>query len=63
MSTSVSGPKRPQDRIEIGDLKNRFLSLLEAPMNEGGFGLSGSELEARCDFRIRGRAYEPHTIS
>ncbi len=63
VGTSVSGPKRPQDRIEIGDLKNRFLSLLEKPMNEGGFGLTSADLEKRCDFRIGGRPHNPHSIS
>jgi aconitate hydratase len=33
---SVAGPKRPQDRIPLGGLKARFLSILEA--KDGGFG-------------------------
>jgi aconitate hydratase len=35
---SVSGPKRPQDRIALPDLKTRFLELLEKPVAENGFG-------------------------
>jgi aconitate hydratase len=35
---SVSGPKRPQDRIALPDLKNRFLELLEKPVAENGYG-------------------------
>lgn len=34
----VSGPKRPQDRIELPDLKNKFKHLLQAPVTEGGYG-------------------------
>lgn len=34
---SVSGPKRPQDRIELQQVKSKFLSLLQAPVAEGGF--------------------------
>ena len=35
----VSGPKRPQDRIEVPNLKTRFEQLLEMPAAEGGFGI------------------------
>ena len=35
---SVAGPKRPQDRIPLGRLKERFLALLTAP---DGYGKSG----------------------
>ncbi|MBA3239364.1 MAG: aconitate hydratase [Parachlamydiaceae bacterium] len=34
---SVSGPKRPQDRIELTNLKDKFQNLLKAPLNEGGY--------------------------
>jgi aconitate hydratase len=34
----VSGPKRPQDRIELPELKRKFNELLDAPVAEGGFG-------------------------
>ena len=39
VAPSLAGPKRPQDRIEIGDVKARFASLLTTPASEGGFGL------------------------
>ncbi len=35
---SVAGPKRPQDRIELPDLKREFLATLTKPVAEGGFG-------------------------
>lgn len=34
---SVSGPKRPQDRIEITKLKEKFQHLIVAPFAEGGY--------------------------
>jgi aconitate hydratase len=34
----VSGPKRPQDRIEVPALKSKFNSLLGADVKSGGFG-------------------------
>ncbi|MFL6228309.1 MAG: aconitate hydratase [Pyrinomonadaceae bacterium] len=34
---SVAGPKRPQDRIELQSLKDRFLDLLKKPVNENGY--------------------------
>jgi aconitate hydratase len=49
----VSGPKRPQDRIEVPALKERFNSLLEMPAAEGGFGI------AREDLAKRARVKEP----
>ena len=35
---SVAGPGRPQDRIALPALKNRFAQLLAAPAGEGGYG-------------------------
>ncbi len=35
----VAGPKRPQDRIEVPALKERFQQLMDMPIAEGGFGV------------------------
>lgn len=43
----VSGPKRPQDRITVPALKERFNSLLEMPAAEGGFGIRREDLPKR----------------
>jgi len=40
----VSGPKRPQDRVEVPRLKERFEQLLQVPAAEGGFGKSADEI-------------------
>lgn len=37
----VSGPKRPQDRVPLFDLKKHFNQLITAPTAEGGYAKSG----------------------
>jgi aconitate hydratase len=44
---SVAGPKRPQDRIDVPKLKSTFESLLNLPVAEGGFGISGDQRDRR----------------
>ncbi len=41
----VAGPKRPQDRIVLGKVKSKFLELLSASEEKGGYGKSGDELK------------------
>lgn len=43
---SISGPKRPQDRIELPKAKESFRDLLTQPITEGGYGLASDEVEA-----------------
>jgi aconitate hydratase len=49
---SVSGPKRPQDRIELPALKSRFEELLVKPLLEGGYGKSNGNLGRRFSTRM-----------
>src|SRR5712692_10230166 len=44
---SVAGPKRPQDRIALPDLKNKFLELLQQDAKSGGYGKSSEEIAVR----------------
>jgi aconitate hydratase len=37
VTPSVAGPKRPQDRIKLPELKEKFLSALDKPVKENGF--------------------------
>jgi aconitate hydratase len=46
---SVAGPKRPQDRIALGQLKERFLSLLTSP---DGYGKSAAEAARHVEVRL-----------
>ena len=47
VAPSLAGPKRPQDRIEIGDLKKQFTKLFSAPASENGFGKNFGDLPTR----------------
>jgi aconitate hydratase len=44
---SVAGPKRPQDRIALPDLKDKFLELLRQDAKSGGYGKSSEEIVVR----------------
>ncbi|HDR03916.1 MAG TPA: aconitate hydratase AcnA [Candidatus Marinimicrobia bacterium] len=45
---SLAGPKRPQDRIDLSNVKQSFLQSLSAPVKERGFGLPPEKLAAKC---------------
>ncbi len=44
VAPSLAGPKRPQDRIELGNVKSRFSELFAAPMDQGGFNQPADRL-------------------
>jgi aconitate hydratase len=41
---SLAGPKRPQDRVPLAQMKSQFQQALSAPVKERGFGLGAGEL-------------------
>jgi aconitate hydratase len=45
VAPSLSGPKRPQDRIELGHVKAQFGSLFSKPPAENGFNQPAEKLE------------------
>ncbi|QEZ47320.1 aconitate hydratase AcnA [Cupriavidus oxalaticus] len=45
VAPSLAGPKRPQDRIEIGNVKSTFASLFSKPVAENGFNKDPAELD------------------
>ena len=47
VTPSVAGPKRPQDRIELSNLDDRFLELFAQPVTDGGYGKQKDEIEKR----------------
>jgi len=51
----VAGPKRPQDRINLNELKDTFGSLIEKPLSEGGYGKSAADLTLKFPVHINGR--------
>ena len=47
VDASVAGPKRPQDRIALGNVKSAFADLLQKPLVENGYNKSKSDLTKR----------------
>jgi len=43
---SLAGPKRPQDRVSLSDMKPAFESTLRGPVNQRGFALEGEALQS-----------------
>ncbi len=50
---SVAGPKRPQDRIALPDLKSKFLASLDKPIAENGFGKKEAR-DAHAEVKLNG---------
>src|SRR3954469_11783628 len=46
VAPSLAGPKRPQDRIEIGNVKANFAELFSKPTSENGFNKKVEDLAA-----------------
>jgi aconitate hydratase len=51
---SVSGPKRPQDRINLGQLGETFRGLLVKSPSEGGYGVSKESLSTKATVSVNG---------
>ena len=51
---SVSGPKRPQDRINLGQLGETFRGLLVKSPSEGGYGMSQESLSTKATVSVNG---------
>ena len=47
ITPNVAGPKRPQDRIELSSLKDKFLELYEKPVAESGYAKSAADFSKR----------------
>jgi len=52
VQSSVAGPKRPQDRIDLPKLRDAFLAILQKPVAESGYGKTGAELNTRATVRF-----------
>ncbi len=47
ITPSLAGPKRPQDRIELGKLKTTFSGLFARPTSDNGYNKSAADLGKR----------------
>jgi len=60
---SLAGPKRPQDRVSLSEVKSNFFQALSKPKTERGYGLSDEDINRQAvvttkdgDFEIRNGA-------
>lgn len=51
---SLAGPKRPQDRVALTDMKETFQKALTAPVKDRGYELSGDALTREATFGTNG---------
>jgi aconitate hydratase len=51
---SLAGPKRPQDRVALAQMKDAFRRALVAPVKDRGFGLGASDLSRTAAVEVRG---------
>ena len=57
----LAGPKRPQDRVALGQVKQTFRQALRTPPEQRGFGLPESELERTAAVVEPGRTAQSAT--
>lgn len=50
----VAGPKRPQDRIDLPELKKKFEHLFTAPVTEGGYGKTAADRNVKVSVHSEG---------
>jgi aconitate hydratase len=55
---SLAGPKRPQDRVPLGRMKQAFREVLRAPAERRGYALSGEALDRKVSLSINGSSDE-----
>ena len=55
---SLAGPKRPQDRIALSDMKSEFKKALTAEKGLHGFGLSPEDVDKKVTVGTNGGSYE-----
>ena len=53
---SLAGPKRPQDRVLLSDMKKEWEAGLQAPVKERGFGLSDEQLRSTGTLEMKGES-------
>jgi aconitate hydratase len=51
---SLAGPKRPQDRVALSDMKDVFEKALTTPVKDRGYELSGDALNREATFGTNG---------
>ena len=60
---SVAGPKRPQDRIDLPQLKDTFLALLQKPLSENGYNKPKDEIGQRFPTEMMDNRSTPDPVA
>ncbi|MED5020074.1 aconitate hydratase AcnA [Paenibacillus chibensis] len=55
---SLAGPKRPQDRIELTNMKQSFNDIIRTPIEKGGYGLSDEKIEQKVPVKHKNGSVE-----
>lgn len=54
----VAGPKLPQDKVTVSDLKKDFEACLPAPVSNKGYGLKPEEIQKSATLTFEGKDYQ-----
>ncbi|MBT3601951.1 MAG: aconitate hydratase AcnA, partial [Candidatus Latescibacteria bacterium] len=57
---SLAGPKRPQDRVALTQMKSAFETALTAPVGNSGFGLDNEATKRKATVAMKGQAEVGH---
>lgn len=57
---SLAGPKRPQDRVALTQMKSAFENALTAPVGNSGFGLDDEAAKRKATVAMNGQAEVGH---
>jgi aconitate hydratase len=65
VTPSVAGPKRPQDRIELGNMRREFFDAVQRSVTENGFGKTRAEFSktVRLDMKSKKKTVKVGTGS
>ena len=55
---ALAGPKRPQDRVDLSDMKTHFVNSLTAPLGHQGHGLQDDDLSKSSIVEVDGNKYD-----
>ena len=55
---ALAGPKRPQDRVDLADMKNHFVESLTAELGHHGHGLDDAELSNSAIVEYNGEKFD-----
>ncbi len=58
VESSLAGPKRPQDRVALPDVKQSFLASLTAPIDQRGFNLPADGPAKKATVQCDSKSYE-----